>query len=150
MALRTTYEQFLAAPNPLSLTDNATFHYIPTLTSFSQPGPIVKHLDSQARTVVNKKKEKTLSAVEGESAVALEVETTLEFISGGGAYLPKLENFVVDRIATFPTVREQLSCIEAAELTDFCRLTLSNSKATESRRSESPGTKALYSNRWTL
>ena len=147
MALRTTYEQFLASPNPLSLTDNATFHYIPTLTSFSQAGPIVKHLENQARTVVEKKSEKTISAVEGESAVALEVETTLEFISGGGAYLPKLENFVVDRIVTFPTVRGHLSYLGAADLTDFCRLISSNSKATESRPSESLGTKDLYYNR---
>lgn len=47
-----------------------------------------------------------LSTVEGESAICLDVETTLEFITGGGAYLPGLDdNFLSDRVVTFPMVR---------------------------------------------
>ena len=105
MALRATYERFLVSPNPLNLADNASFHYIPTLTTFSKSGPIIKHLESQHKSVVKKRNEKTISAVEGGNSLALEVESTLEFISGGGAYLPGLENFVTDRIVTFPSVR---------------------------------------------
>ena len=104
MALRATYERFLSSPNPLNLTESSSLHYIPTLTSFSQSGPIIKHLESQNKSVVKKKNEKTISAVEGGNSLALEIESTLEFMSGGGAYLPNLENFVTDKIVTFPTV----------------------------------------------
>lgn len=103
MALSAVYERFLGSPNPLSLAENATLHYVTTLKTFSQSGPIVKHLEDQNKKEVKKKSEKIISAVEGNNTIALQVETTLEFISGGGAYLPGLENFVTDRIVTFPT-----------------------------------------------
>ena len=46
-----------------------------------------------------------LSAIENEDAVCLDVETTLEFLTGGGAYLPGLDdNFLADHIVTFPMV----------------------------------------------
>jgi hypothetical protein len=104
MSLKAVYERFLASPNPLSLSQNASIHYITTLTSFTDAGPIVKHLESQNKNVAKKKAEKIVSAVEGNSSLALEVETTLEFISDGGAYLPGLDNFVTDRIVTLPIV----------------------------------------------
>jgi hypothetical protein len=105
MSLTAVYQRFLASPNPLSLAENASLHYIPTLTSHSQPGPIIRHLESQAKNIVSVKAAKTISAVEGHNALAIEVDTTLEFISGGGAYLPGLENFVADKIAQLPMVR---------------------------------------------
>ena len=104
MSLTTIYERFAASPNPLSLANNASLHYVPTLTTFVEQGPIVKHLQSQSRTVVRIKSQKTISAIEGPNAVAIEFETTLEFISGGGAYLPGLENLIADKVATLPTV----------------------------------------------
>ena len=43
--------------------------------------------------------------VEGRHALSVDVETTLEFLNGGGAYLPGLDdNFVADRTVTFPMV----------------------------------------------
>lgn len=104
MSLTALYERFLAAPNPLSLADNAALHYIPTLTTHSQPGPIIRHLENQNKNVVTTKSAKKISAIEGQNALSIEVETTLEFISGGGAYLPGLENFVADKSATLPVV----------------------------------------------
>lgn len=104
MTLRTVYERFLSSPNPLSLSQSATLNYVTTLTSYAQQGPIIRHLESQNKSVVKKKTEKIISAVEGYSSIALEVETTLEFISDGGAYLPGLDNFIVDKIATLPIV----------------------------------------------
>ncbi len=105
MALKAVYQRFLDLPNPLSLSESASLHYITTLTTFSQPGNIVRHLESQNRSVVKTRSANVLSAVEGPNALALEIETCLEFISGGGAYLPGLENFIVDKTATIPTVR---------------------------------------------
>jgi hypothetical protein len=104
MSLTAVYERFLASPNPLSLAENASLHYIPTLTSHSQPGPIIRHLETQNKSVVTIKSAKTISAVEGLNAIAIEVDTTIEFVSGGGAYLPGLENFVADKTATLPIV----------------------------------------------
>ena len=104
MSLQAVYERFLGSPDPSSLTEDACIHYITTLTTFHNAEPIVKHLQTQNRSVVKKKAEKVIGAVEGQSALSLDVETTLEFISGGGTYLPGLENFVTDKIVTFPTV----------------------------------------------
>lgn len=104
MSLRAVYERFLASPNPLNLSDTASLHYVTTLTSFTQAGPVVKHLEAQNKSVVRKKAENIVSAVEGIASLALEVETTLEFISDGGAYLPGLDNFVTDKIVTIPMV----------------------------------------------
>ncbi len=49
-----------------------------------------------------------MDAIESDNALCLEVDTTLEFLTGGGAYLPGLEeNFLADRIVTLPIVGEQ-------------------------------------------
>ena len=109
MALQAAYEQFLATPNPVFLSsEKASFSYVPTLTTVHEVEPIIKHLESQNKTVVRKKAQKVISAIESHDALAVEVDTTLEFISGGGAYLPGLDNFVVDKVAIFPTVRNCL------------------------------------------
>lgn len=104
MGLHTVYERFLASPNPLNLAENATYQYVTTLTSFKQRDAIVKHLETQQKDVVKKKSEKVISAVEGLTSVAVIVDTTLEFLASGGAYLPGLDSFIVDRTATLPVV----------------------------------------------
>jgi hypothetical protein len=104
MSLKAIYERFLASPNPLSLSENVSLNYIPTLRTFTQSGPVIRHLESQSKSEVRKKAEKVIAAVEGQNSLSLDVETTLEFISSGGAYLPGLENFVTDRVVTFPSV----------------------------------------------
>ena len=108
MALTAIYERFLTSPNPLSLSENASLHYIPTLTSYTQSGPIIRHLESQKNNMVKMKSQKVISAVEGASSVALEVDTTMEFIGSGGAYLPNLDNFIIDKIAILPIVSPAL------------------------------------------
>jgi hypothetical protein len=104
MSLQAIYESFLGNPNAAGLAETASIHYITTLTTISNAEPIATHLQKQNKSVVKKKAETVISAIEGPSALSLEVETTLEFISGGGAYLPGLENFVTDKVATFPAV----------------------------------------------
>lgn len=106
MALQTAYKQFLAAPNPTSLASNASLHYVTTLTSLHGSTEILKHFSNQTHRL-KKKAENVLSAVEGDNALAVEVETTIEFVNGGGAYLPSLDdNFLSDRVVTLPIVCE--------------------------------------------
>ena len=104
MALQTAYKQFLAAPNSSFLANDASIHYITTLVTVNGSSEVIKHLTSQSYEL--KKNEQTfLDVVEGTNALAVEVHTTLEFLSGGGSYLPGLDdNFLADRIVTFPIV----------------------------------------------
>lgn len=104
MSLRAKYERFLAAPTAEALSEKASINYITTLTTITEPVAILKHLVAQAKQL-NKKVEKVIGAVEGQSGLCLDVETILEFLSGGGAYLPGLDdNFLADRTVTFPAV----------------------------------------------
>ena len=80
MTLKDTYQRFLDLPNPISLSENASLHYIPTLTTFSQPAQIIRHLETQNKKLVSTKHAKLISIVEGANSLALEVETVLEFI----------------------------------------------------------------------
>ncbi|KPI44893.1 uncharacterized protein AB675_2304 [Cyphellophora attinorum] len=102
MPLTEAYQRFLASPNPLNLTDDVSLHYIPTLKSFNEQGPVIRHLESQNKNVVKTKTGKTISAVEGPNAIAIETETTLEFMVGGGAYLPGIDSFIDGMIAILP------------------------------------------------
>lgn len=104
MSLQAAYRQFLAAPNSSALSPNASLHYITTTTSFNGPTDIIKHLGS-LRNQVKKKKEELLHVVEGQNAIAVESEITLEFVSSGAVYLPALDdNFVADHTVCLPIV----------------------------------------------
>ncbi|GKT55439.1 hypothetical protein ColTof4_07694 [Colletotrichum tofieldiae] len=97
-----TYKQFLTAPNSSLLAPNATLYYITTTTTYSGPTEIIKHLNT-LRNQVKKKKEEILDVVEGRDAIAAEVDTSLEFVTSGGAYLPGLDdNFLADRTVYLP------------------------------------------------
>ena len=101
---KSAYAQFLAAPSAALLTDDASLLYITTLTTIHEPGPIIKNLSSKELT---RKEQKILTAVEDTTnhTLAVEVETTLQFLSSGGAYLPRLDdNFLADRIVSLPIV----------------------------------------------
>ncbi|KAK7533674.1 hypothetical protein IWX49DRAFT_608907 [Phyllosticta citricarpa] len=105
MALRAAYEAFLASPSAGgALAPQASINYIPTLTTVADSDALVKHLLAQTK-VLTKKDQKILSAVEADSALCLDIETTIEFNTGGGAYLPGLDdNFLADRVVVFPMV----------------------------------------------
>lgn len=109
MSLQTAYRQFLAAPNSSALASGASLHYITSTTSFAGATEIIKHFGT-LRSQVKKKKEAAITAVEGQSAIAVEIETTLEFVSSGGPYLPGLDdNFVADRTVYLPIVGAPLT-----------------------------------------
>ncbi|KAM0329944.1 hypothetical protein ACHAQA_004111 [Verticillium albo-atrum] len=96
MSATAAYRQFLASPNSALLAANATLHYITTTTSFNGPTDIIKHFSTQ-RNQLRKHQEDILDVVEGRDALAAEIETTIEFVSSGGAYLPGLDdNFLAD------------------------------------------------------
>ncbi|ROT39803.1 hypothetical protein SODALDRAFT_138204 [Sodiomyces alkalinus F11] len=100
MTATATYQQFLAAPNSSLLAADASLHYITTTTSFHGPNNIIKHLSTQ-RNNVKKEKEELLHVIEGPTAIAAEVDTSLGFVISGGTYLPGLDdNFVADRTAS--------------------------------------------------
>lgn len=102
--MATTYQSFLAAPSSSALASNASINYITTTTAIHEPAAIIKHLQAQQK-LITKKDEKVLSIIEGANGLCLETETTLQFKAGGGAYLPGMdENLLDERIVTFPLV----------------------------------------------
>ncbi|KAM3074864.1 hypothetical protein ACMFMG_008277 [Clarireedia jacksonii] len=104
MGLQAVYQQFLTAPNSSLLAPNASLHYITTLTSVNGPAEIIKHLNGQEYKL-KKKEEKFLDVVEGSNSIAAVIHTTIEFQTSGGSYLPGLDdNFLADRIVTFPII----------------------------------------------
>ncbi|KAL8839976.1 MAG: hypothetical protein Q9170_001518 [Blastenia crenularia] len=103
-SLKATYQRYLASPDASAFAPDGSLNYITTLTTIHKTDAIAKHLTAHHR-VLRKKHENILNVIESESALCLEVETTIEFIMGGGTYLPGLdENFLVDRLATIPVV----------------------------------------------
>ena len=104
-SLKAIYQNFLTTPSLAALSNEAaSLNYIPTLTTINSAAAILKHFSAHQR-VLKKNQENLLSAIESQDAVCLDVETTLEFITGGGAYLPGLDdNFLADRVVTFPMV----------------------------------------------
>lgn len=105
MTLRAKYEAYLAAPTVDALTESASLHYITTTTSIHTGAAIVKHMNVQDK-MLKRKGDRVLEQIESANALCVELETTLEFIHGGGAFLPGLDdNFLADRTVTFITVR---------------------------------------------
>ena len=95
---------FRSTPSLDALADQVSLVYVPTLTTIDDPHAILKHLATQEK-LLRKKSEKVLSSVEGQTGACYETELTIEFLAGGGAYLPGLDdNFLADRVATFPLV----------------------------------------------
>lgn len=151
-SLKAIYQDFLAQPRADALsTDAASLNYITTLTTITPAAAIVKHIAAHQR-VLQKKEEKVLSAIEGEGALCLDVETTLEFITGGGAYLPGLdENFLADRVVTFPMVVSSSIMIAELLLIFPSRFRFTSFNLMRTRKSKPfvfTGTKAPCSNSW--
>ncbi|OQE91292.1 hypothetical protein PENNAL_c0010G00049 [Penicillium nalgiovense] len=101
---KTEYQRFLDNPKTAKLADDVSLIYVPTTTKFEQADNVITHVLKNAK-VVKTKSNQVISAIEGSDSLCLDIETTLEFTEGGGVYLPSLDdNFLADRVATFPTV----------------------------------------------
>ena len=145
MSLTSAYEAFLAFPNATHLSDDASLNYITTLITINGSVAVAKHVSQQQR-IVKRKTEKVLSSIESDSAVCLDVETTLEFLTGGGAYLPGLDdNFLSDRVVMFPIVSHSWS--KPTRISDHdCRSTSPTlTRIVRFDKSGYTGTKALFS-----
>lgn len=104
MSLAAKYMAFAAHPTADALAENASLHYITTLTSIYEAPAITRHFQVQEK-LLKKKDHKLLAAIESADSLSVDVEATIEFLNGGGAYLPGLDdNFVADRTVTFPMV----------------------------------------------
>ncbi|CCE35420.1 uncharacterized protein CPUR_06850 [Claviceps purpurea 20.1] len=97
--MASVYKQFLASPSSSYLADRASLHYVTTTTSVYGSTEIIKHLNTLQKQVKIKKQD-LLNLVDGQSVIAAEFDTVLEFQTSGGAYLPGLDdNFLSDRVA---------------------------------------------------
>ncbi|KAF2397397.1 hypothetical protein EJ06DRAFT_147467 [Trichodelitschia bisporula] len=104
MSLQARYNDFLRSPSAAQLHESAALVYIPTLTTINEAPGILRHLAAQAK-LLTKKTERIINAIESERALCVDVETMIEFQSGGGAYLPGLDdNFVADKTVVLPMV----------------------------------------------
>lgn len=96
------YADFLRAPTTSLLAADASLVYITTTTEIKEPTAILKHIQAQQK-LVDKKNEKILNTIAGQDGLCLETETTLQFKMGGGAYLPGMdENLLDEKLVTFP------------------------------------------------
>ncbi|KAF4464862.1 hypothetical protein FALBO_8294 [Fusarium albosuccineum] len=97
-----TYKQFLAAPSSSLLADTAALYYVTTTTTFAGPTEIIKHLNGLQK-VVSKKKEEIFNLVDAQNVAVFEIDTGLGFKTGGGPYLPGLDdNFLAARDVYLP------------------------------------------------
>lgn len=104
MTLQAKYAAFLAEPNTDFLAADASLHYITTLTSLNDPIAILKHIKTQQQ-IVTKKDETPIHVIENSDSLCIETETTLQFVHGGGTYLPGLDdNFLSEKTVTIPIV----------------------------------------------
>ncbi|KAJ5290997.1 hypothetical protein N7478_000248 [Penicillium angulare] len=102
--LHTEYRKFLANPRSAKVADNVSLLYVASTTKFEGSDSVITHLSRQPG-IVKKKSENVINAIEASDSLVLDIETTLEFLEGGGAYLPSLDdNFLVDRVVTIPTL----------------------------------------------
>ncbi|KAI4257971.1 MAG: hypothetical protein LQ352_001404 [Teloschistes flavicans] len=103
-SLKATYQSYLTSPNASAFASDGSLNYITTLTTIYKADAIAKHLLAHQKTL-RKKHENILNTIESNNALCLEVETTIEFLTGGGSYLPGLDdNFLVDQVVTIPVV----------------------------------------------
>jgi len=107
-----TYLSFIRSPNVSALAAGASLHYITTTTSINEGDAIVKHLQAQDK-VVKKKSETILSSMASSDGIVVETETELEFVRGGGAFLPNMDdNMLTDSLVTVPIVSpDKSSCL---------------------------------------
>ncbi|KAJ5528161.1 hypothetical protein N7513_012320 [Penicillium frequentans] len=100
----TEYSKFLANPRSAQVAANISLIYVTSTTKFEGSDSVLTHLSRQS-SIVKKKAENIINAIESSDSLVLDIETTLEFLQNGGAYLPSLsEDHLADRVVTIPTL----------------------------------------------
>ena len=102
--LKDSYQKFRANPRNAPIASNVSLIYVPSTTRFDGADAVAAHTSRQSAEV-KKKTESIISAIESSDSLCLDIETTLEFLEGGGAYLPSFDdNFLADQVVTTPMV----------------------------------------------
>ncbi|KAI6249086.1 hypothetical protein HI914_02410 [Erysiphe necator] len=102
MTLQKLYEDFLMMLDASYLAEDVSLHYITTLSSIHGASAVLKNLKNPDFKI---KSQEFIDVVEGPSSLALIVDTKLEFLNGGGPYLPTLDkNFITDRTVNLPII----------------------------------------------
>ncbi|KAL8768706.1 MAG: hypothetical protein Q9209_005124 [Squamulea sp. 1 TL-2023] len=102
--LKSVYQSYLANPNASAFAPAGALNYVTTLTTLNKTDVIAKHLAAHQK-ILKKKHENILHTIESDDSLCLEIDTTVEFITGGGMYLPGLDdNFLADQLVTFPVI----------------------------------------------
>jgi hypothetical protein len=150
MSLKDVYQRFLSDPRSAPLAPDVSLIYITSTTEFNGAEAVLKHLTKQQH-IIKTNSQTVIDAVQGSNALSLDIETALQFVSGGGAYLPNLdETFLLDRVAKFPTVgagplpRSKFPA--GTNIGDRCYRSISFASIPriKSRASESTGTRLLF------
>lgn len=101
---RDAYQKFLANPRNAPLAADASLFYVASSTKFEGADAVITHISRHASFV--KKSEKTISVIESSDSLVLDQETTLDFVNGGGVYLPSLDDsYFTSSVVTIPTVK---------------------------------------------
>lgn len=117
--LKDSYQKFLANPRTAPLAPNVSLIYVTSTTQVEGADAVATHVSRQSG-IVKTKSEKVISAIESSDSLCLDIETTLEFLEGGGSYLPSLDdNFLADRVVTIPTVNTPRSHTQSS--TEYSR-----------------------------
>ncbi|KAJ5085316.1 hypothetical protein N7532_010087 [Penicillium argentinense] len=102
--LKDSYQKFRANPRNAPVAANVSLIYVPSTTRIDGAEAVAVHASRQS-SVVKKNSEQVISAIESSDSLCLDIETTLEFLEGGGVYLPSFDdNFLADRVVTIPTL----------------------------------------------
>ncbi|KAL3465292.1 hypothetical protein BJX64DRAFT_252823 [Aspergillus heterothallicus] len=104
MSLKDVYQRFLNDPRSAPLAPDVSLIYITSTTEFNGADAVLKHLIKQQH-IIKTNSQSIIDTIQGTNGLSLDVETSVQFLTGGGAYLPNLdETFLLDRVAKFPTI----------------------------------------------
>ncbi|KAJ5183735.1 hypothetical protein N7492_001351 [Penicillium capsulatum] len=100
---RDAYQKFLVNPRSAPLAADVSLYYVASSTTFEGADAVSTHASRHASVV--KKSEQTINVIESADSLVLDQETTLDFIDGGGVYLPTLDDsLIANNVVTIPTL----------------------------------------------
>ncbi|KAL2870060.1 uncharacterized protein BJX67DRAFT_304704 [Aspergillus lucknowensis] len=104
MSLKDLYQRFLADPRSAPLAPDVSLIYITSTTELKGAEAVLKHLTKQQH-ILKINSQVVIDTIQGSNSLSLDVETDVQFVTGGGAFLPNLdETFLLDRVAKFPAI----------------------------------------------
>lgn len=110
MAIREVWEQYKKQRDGDHFTDNASFVFVPTASGARGYDAVRQFLSTAYDSRIISVKEKVIIQTIGENSVVEESETTINFISGDGAWLvPGVDSrYTIENQVVIPTVSSML------------------------------------------